>query len=445
MKIMKIISLILIAAMVMPMASMALAVTPSASNDNDAIYSDSAMPALFSENPLDDLQAKKVNAEAMLKSGSTSRSVDTEIDKDLKSLIDNFIASMYGSVVNRKAADMSTFFDLSTANGIAEYELAQSYVIDRVNFGYMVVGSTHEVNRVVFVDSVAPTINALVVVRNIVTYDDGEQSKGYPIHEFSFANVEGNWKVTRHRILTITYAATHQNYKEHRNKVTSFDSYVAELNRTFTTQINQLLQESEMEQQPIIPADYSLQSYTRTIRKKVVDYAVMYGTDDNDQESWNSAYTNYHNMGGDCTNFVSQCLYAAGFGDDTIGTGDPSKWSYSPTRTPSWAGAAKFREYCRNNDMSGNGRYGWSVTTSSTLAKMNIGDVIQLCWATESGSADHSPGHTIVVTKLIKTNGIVTDVRYRSHSDTYGNGSFVDRYGNRGLHQLFYKINGFLK
>lgn len=60
MKIMKIISLILIAAMVMPMASMALAVTPSASNDNDAIYSDSAMPALFSENPLDDLQAKKL-------------------------------------------------------------------------------------------------------------------------------------------------------------------------------------------------------------------------------------------------------------------------------------------------------------------------------------------------------------------------------------------------
>lgn len=311
MKTKKIISLVLVAAMVMSMASMALAVNPSASaiNENDAIESDSAMPALFSENPLDNLQAKKVNAEALLNSGSTSRPGDTKIEGELKSLVDNFIASMYGSVVNHKAADMSTFFDLSTANGIAEYELAQSYVIDSVNYGYMVVGSTYDVNRVVFLDSAAPTINALVVVHNIDTYDDGEQSKGYPIHEFSFANVEGTWKVTRHRILTITYSATHENYKEHRNKVASFDSYVDELNRTFTTQIDQLLQEPEMEQQPIVmtPAAYSLSSYTSTIRQKVVDCAVKYGTDDDDQASWNSSYTNFHTMAiAGCTNYFTR-------------------------------------------------------------------------------------------------------------------------------------------
>ena len=41
----------------------------------------------------------------------------------------------------------------------------------------------------------------------------------------------------------------------------------------------------------------------------------------------NPAYLDFHGMGGDCTNFVSQCLYAGA--GDVVQLGDPSGYTHA--------------------------------------------------------------------------------------------------------------------
>lgn len=75
----------------------------------------------------------------------------------------------------------------------------------------------------------------------------------------------------------------------------------------------------------------------------------------------NTAYTNYHSLGGDCTNFASQVLVAGGL-EMTPAVSSPqnaTSWYYYYDSTPglgrtaSWTGAHEFREYWA--DVNGHG------------------------------------------------------------------------------------------
>lgn len=102
-------------------------------------------------------------------------------------------------------------------------------------------------------------------------------------------------------------------------------------------------------------------------------------------EKWalsrNPAYYNFDPVGGDCTNFVSQCLYAgAGVMNFTPDTG----WYYrSPSdRAAAWTGVKYlYRFLTRNHSV---GPYAHEVSASQVLP----GDIIQL--GTASGEFYHS-------------------------------------------------------
>lgn len=58
----------------------------------------------------------------------------------------------------------------------------------------------------------------------------------------------------------------------------------------------------------------------------------------------NPAYLNFDGLGGDCTNFASQCLYA---GSGTMDNRPTFGWYYytASNRTPSWTGVPYFYNY----------------------------------------------------------------------------------------------------
>lgn len=96
----------------------------------------------------------------------------------------------------------------------------------------------------------------------------------------------------------------------------------------------------------------------------------------------NPAYLNFDNLGGDCTNFTSQCLYAGS------GVMNPTKvfgWYYynSYNRTASWTGVQYLYRFLVDN--TGAGPY----TEVVDAAQAEPGDIVQL------GNADgifyHSP------------------------------------------------------
>lgn len=117
-------------------------------------------------------------------------------------------------------------------------------------------------------------------------------------------------------------------------------------------------------------------------REKAIEYAHKW---------WNKRnpnFYNFDNIGGDCTNFVSQCLYFGGILMNYNYLG----WYYNNlnSRSPSWAGVNEF--------------YYFSTTNHSNLGvkakkvdieKVETGDVVQLMQIGEDQFH-----HTLLITKI---------------------------------------------
>ena len=120
--------------------------------------------------------------------------------------------------------------------------------------------------------------------------------------------------------------------------------------------------------------------FMRYDREKAVNYAKKWAL------SRNSEYLNYDNLGGDCTNFVSQCLFA-GIGQMNFrGYG----WYYidGNNKSPSWTGVRFLYEFLINNRIDGpSGRL-------VTREQIEIGDVIQLSF--KAGVF----GHSLIISSL---------------------------------------------
>ena len=93
-------------------------------------------------------------------------------------------------------------------------------------------------------------------------------------------------------------------------------------------------------------------------------------------------------IGGDCTNFVSQCLYA---GSGVMNYTPVYGWYFiSPDdRSASWSGVQFLYDFLTSN--SGAGPYGVELP----LFLAQIGDVIQLSFDGESFT------HTVIITRIL--------------------------------------------
>lgn len=103
----------------------------------------------------------------------------------------------------------------------------------------------------------------------------------------------------------------------------------------------------------------------------------------------NPAYYNFDKIGGNCTNYASQCLFAG----LPIMNYSPLGWYYNSVsdRSPSWTSVESFYDFLISN--KGVGPY----AEISTIEKLEVGDFIQL-------GLDKDFFHTLVVCNL--SNGV---------------------------------------
>ena len=99
-------------------------------------------------------------------------------------------------------------------------------------------------------------------------------------------------------------------------------------------------------------------------RRKAVQYALNWAY------SRNPRFYDFENIGGDCTNFVSQCLYA---GSGVMNFSADNGWYYIDidNRAPAWTGAQFLRDFLLTN--KGEGVYGEEAPPE----RLSRGDVIQ--------------------------------------------------------------------
>ena len=124
-------------------------------------------------------------------------------------------------------------------------------------------------------------------------------------------------------------------------------------------------------------------------RERAVEYAHTWA------KARNPLFYDFTGIGGDCTNFISQCVFA---GCCAMNYTPTLGWYYfSPTdRSPSWTGVPFFYNFITGN--TGAGPFG----TESKSGKLMLGDFVQL------GKRDGTFYHTLLITGFDRNSYLVS-------------------------------------
>lgn len=116
-------------------------------------------------------------------------------------------------------------------------------------------------------------------------------------------------------------------------------------------------------------------------REDAINYAIRWAL------SRNPDFFDFTDYGGDCTNFISQCLYA---GSKVLNYTKTFGWYYisSYNRSPSWTGVTYFYNFLTTNKTRG------PFASLADLADIIPGDIIQL------KNADNQYYHTLMVIEI---------------------------------------------
>ena len=103
--------------------------------------------------------------------------------------------------------------------------------------------------------------------------------------------------------------------------------------------------------------------------------------------SRNPKYYDFGDIGGDCTNFISQCLYA---GVGVMNYTPVYGWYYRSVadRSPSWTGVEFLSDFLLNNKSVG------PFGSLTDAGKVEPGDIIQL------GNEDGNFYHSLIITEV---------------------------------------------
>ena len=118
----------------------------------------------------------------------------------------------------------------------------------------------------------------------------------------------------------------------------------------------------------------------------------------------NPAYYDYEDLGGDCTNFASQCVFA---GSRIMNFTPTFGWYYidANQKAPAWTGVEYFWNFFNRKGFSVG-----PVGEPSSLEAMRPGDIVQLSF--KSGSFQHSPVVVSVGAKPALDNVLVAAHSY---------------------------------
>lgn len=132
--------------------------------------------------------------------------------------------------------------------------------------------------------------------------------------------------------------------------------------------------------------------------------------------SRNPAFYDFSDLGGDCTSFISQCVYA---GACQMNFTPTFGWYFiSPSdRAPGWSGVQPFYQFMTTNEAAG------PFARETTPEELELGDVVQL------GNSNGQFYHSLLVSGFSNGNILVsahTNDAYNRPLDSYS--YFAARY-----------------
>ncbi len=173
-----------------------------------------------------------------------------------------------------------------------------------------------------------------------------------------------------------------------------------------------------------------LSEYNNVISPMATTYnrsgAVQYAVNHADTGTYNRNYFNFGDSGGDCTNFISQCLHEGGGISEHVGTAySDTCWYYttSTNRSSSWTGATQFNRYIKSSVSKIN-------KTMVTFDTIDKGDIIQL-------GETSSPYHSLIVTGIAMGGANYrTDLLICCHTTDRLNESLLATFGGENMQYI---------
>ena len=131
-------------------------------------------------------------------------------------------------------------------------------------------------------------------------------------------------------------------------------------------------------------------------REKAVEYAIKWAY------KRNPKYYNFDSVGGDCTSFISQCIYA---GSGIMNYKKHIGWYYnsSSDRTASWSGVEFLYNFLVENKGIG------PRATRGKISDLEIGDIIQLKFLEDRFS------HSLII--VDKKGNTLADIYIATHTE----------------------------
>lgn len=229
-------------------------------------------------------------------------------------------------------------------------------------------------------------------------------------HRLELIKQDGEWKIEGHfyedDFKRVLYAYQSKLGVEDLNKAK--DTYLSNVRNSIEHEdIRKANRSQEESVKQMLEGLYKEEDIMPYNRSEAVEYALEYAIDAN--PTWHE----YEDLGGDCTNFTSQCLYIGGIPFNQGGEDINKQWYwYSDSyRTPSWTSSTFFLDYTLADRKVG------LVAHLGDKEDLRLGDMVQL------GSIGKT-SHSMIVTEFVydKTEkDKVIDYLVCQHSDNAKN------------------------
>ena len=374
-------------------------------------------------------------------SGSVEYAQNVHLEQEQESLLLAFMDNYYQSLARLELQDPSALFadpEGGEAIGnrtILEY-LISTRKMQRTDLSLVAYRYTLTCQNTEYLEDgsllLSVTENS---IQNFAAHPEIDSESIIIYHTFTMVETEEGWKLKSHiqmDSLTLTLFLQIDTLNQETYSITSFG--VENPEQYFSNRLEQLLAEAEecMAQRLEDGNEELLSVQNAYDRSAAVAYAHQWADDRNDQ------WEDYGIYGGNCQNYVSQCLYAGGIPMDTEGPylwkwyGEiPDNASRAYGRSSSWSSVEAFREYA-----AGNSGYGLAAWVGTSYCSGEIGDVIQL------GRSDDWRHTVIIVDVITDESGQTVDYLVNSNTSdlinfpagayTYMQQSLIKIYGWNG-------------
>lgn len=330
-----------------------------------------------------------INAESLV------NSKETEFTSKINHFFEDYFSAFDGTYGSMKDADCEVIDDFAYEYNNYLYNLNKEYDLFSTNLYY----DLHDMN----VNKNEDELVVKVLCDYRLVYDSTGVDSVVSNEEFTFKIIKVNdaWCISEIESTDLLYKSLREKYiKLKETKAVNSTDF-------FTEQLESMVKYHEYEKESIdnryeyqVPATRASYSYNSS---DGVEYASVFA--EADDSDWI-----FYDAGLDCTNFVSQCVWAsyAGFDKNNIAqavtninndkcmvTSYPSGWHASGPGGggyPNWESVTNFYDYCVSSKTYGPNGTGWggySVTSLSPYAP-SVGNVLQWSYSSSSSSYSHS-------------------------------------------------------